>query len=746
MHISLLQKNKGWGKPLLGSLRFRLFLLVLIAVFPFIGLTLYVNIQGRKNARINAQQDALRLVRIVVAEQEESMKGVKQLLVALAQLPELKEGDPAAYQSLFNELMAQYPFYSALSISTLDGEVVCSVPPITAPTNFSDRSWFQQVLQTNTTVVSEYVIGWISDKSIIVVAHPVINTSNNTVAIISIGLDLSWLNQIITDAELPPNSAYTVIDPSGTVLARYPDPEDWVGENVSDELFTSEILSTNSAGVLEAKGIDGVERVYAFAPIENDSSPSSYISIGIPSEIAYSDANEVLVTNLIGLALVSVLVSATVWLISERLILRRVKALKMAIKQIETGDLSARTGLPHEDDEIGNLARSFDKMGEALQEREIEVKRSAEQIMHQLISLNALRNIDMAITSSIDLRVTLNVLLDEVTKTLEVDAACVLLFDPYTQTLECSVRRGFKTGALQKTRLQLGESFAGRSALERQIEIIHNLKETERDGFQKSPQFPMEGFVSYVAAPLVAKGQIKGVLELFQRTHLEPNQEWLDFLGSLAMQAAIAIDNAALFDNLQQANINLINAYDTTLDGWSQALDLRDRETEGHTKRVTGITLKLAHAMGIKSEELLHMRRGAMLHDIGKMGIPDNILHKPDQLTEEEWETMREHPAIAFRLLSPIKYLQPALDIPYCHHEKWDGSGYPRGLKGDQIPLAARIFAIADVWDALRSDRPYRKAWDEKKTLTYIQEQSGIHFDPKVVEAFFELYRQGNLR
>src|SRR5678815_3430159 len=178
---------------------------------------------------------------------------------------------------------------------------------------------------------------------------------------------------------------------------------------------------------------------------------------------------------------------------------------------------------------------------------------------------------------------------------------------------------------------------------------------------------------------------------------------------------------------------------DTTLEGWSAALDLRDKETEGHSQRVTDMTLLLAQALGVADGEMEQMRRGALLHDIGKMGIPDSILLKPGKLTDEEWVIMRQHPRLAHDLLAPIAYLRPALDIPYCHHEKWDGTGYPRGLKGEAIPLSARVFAVVDVWDALRSDRPYRPGWAEDKVLDYIREQSGKHFDPDVAAAFLAL-------
>ena len=208
---------------------------------------------------------------------------------------------------------------------------------------------------------------------------------------------------------------------------------------------------------------------------------------------------------------------------------------------------------------------------------------------------------------------------------------------------------------------------------------------------------------------------------------------------TLATQAAIAIQNAQLLNDLQQSNTDLTSAYDATIEGWSRAMDLRDKETEGHTLRVTQLTLSMARAMGFKEEELTQIRRGGLLHDIGKLGVPDGILLKNENLTEAEWEIMRKHPTYAFEMLSSISYLKPALDIPYCHHEKWAGNGYPRGLKGEQIPLAARIFAVVDVWDAVTSDRPYRPAWTREQALEYIREQSGKYFDPKVVETFFKL-------
>jgi HD-GYP domain-containing protein (c-di-GMP phosphodiesterase class II) len=287
----------------------------------------------------------------------------------------------------------------------------------------------------------------------------------------------------------------------------------------------------------------------------------------------------------------------------------------------------------------------------------------------------------------------------------------------------------------------MGESFGGRAALERRTVQIANPQALEQ-GFTPAIDQSVEAFVFYCGVPLVVKGEVKGVLEVFHRSVFEGNPEWLEYMDTLAEQAAIAIDNGQLFENLERSNQELSLAYDATIEGWSRALDLRDRETEGHTLRVTDVTLRLARAAGASDAELVHVRRGALLHDIGKLGVPDAILLKPAALTAEETAIMRRHPLFAYEMLAPIAYLRPALDIPQYHHEMWNGQGYPYGLRGEQIPMMARLFAVVDVWDALLSDRPYRPGWPEQNVLDYIRSRSGSHFDPQAVALFFKVLKK----
>lgn len=364
-------------------------------------------------------------------------------------------------------------------------------------------------------------------------------------------------------------------------------------------------------------------------------------------------------------------------------------------------------------------------------------KMAEEKTAVQLRRLASLRTIDTAITGSMDLSVVLSVILDQAVQQFGADAADILTLSDAC-SLEHAADRGFKTDAIRDSSRRLGMGVAGRVARERRVIQLSDMR-IPGELPCESRCIEEEGFVAYYGVPLIAKGKVVGVMEIYFRDEQVLESEELGFLETLARQTAIAIDNATLFSGLQQMNTEMVLAYDSTLEGWSRALDLRDKESEGHSRRVTELTVRLARTMGISDGELIHIRRGAILHDIGKMGIPDRILLKPGPLDADERAIMEKHPVYAYEFLASTEFLQQALTIPYCHHEKWDGSGYPRGLKEQQIPRAARIFSVVDVWDALRSDRPYRPAWSQDKAMEYIRQQSGTHFDPQVVEAFMEM-------
>ena len=384
------------------------------------------------------------------------------------------------------------------------------------------------------------------------------------------------------------------------------------------------------------------------------------------------------------------------------------------------------------------IARTNAELDKRVEQRTAELAEAKQQIENQLFRLQALHANDLAILGTTDLCVALKTITEQTLKQLNVDIAAILLFNQHTLRVENAVVAGARTPEIQNARIRLGETLAGRAALERRMLIIPDLTEEPHEDLLGK----MEGFLSCFAIPLIAKGVVEGVMYLGRRASFHPKVEWIDYFEALAGQAAMAIESIKAFEELRRSNFEVALAYSRTIEGWSHALDLRDRETKDHTFRVTEVTLKLARLSGMNDTELMHAKHGALLHDIGKMGIPDTILLKEDYLSNDEWDIIRRHPIYAYEMLSPIDDLRPALDIPYCHHEKWDGTGYPRGLKGEQIPLAARLFAVVDVWEALRSDRPYRKGWDKMKVREHIQSQSGTHFDPNAVELFMRVMEE----
>lgn len=969
-------------RRLFSSLRSRLALVVLLATIPAMGLLTVSGMEQRQMAASSAMGRAMQLVNDATHDVADTIEASNQVLAALSGSPVIS-GARSACSAWLASFLENYRNYTNMGVAGIDGDPICMAVPSAQPINFADRVWFQRAVQTRAFAVGEYQIGRASGKPSLGVGFPLINDGELT-AVLFAGLDLTELNRLAASSELPASSSLTVSDRNGTILARYPEPEKWVGQVLPDVSIIKTMLSTGGRGMAEAVGVDGVARLYAFNVLTRAPGQEALISVGIPRDVAYAEADFMLVRNVGSLLLVTLLALAATWFGGDALVLGPVNVLLAATKRLTSGDLKARSNLSHGYGEISQLGRAFDDMAESLQRREEDANRALEQLskseqrfrltldslmeggqiigfdwrylylnnaaaaqfkrskeelvghtmiemyhgiettemfaflrecMHKRVSgrmenlfefpdgskewfelsfdpvpegifvmslditqrkrseqamqenekrfraliensndstvlltadgtcvyaspstsrisgygleefvgqsvlrlihashrdqatallaevvcdpglvrtaelrvvnkdgrpawieaslsnllaergveavvvnwrdittrkrsqeeiqrhlqrLEALRSIDVAINSSLDLRVTLNVLLDQVTTQTRLDAAAVLLVNQHNQQLEYGARRGFHSDTLWNIPLRMGEGHAGRAAMEHRMVTVPDLSKDPEDS-ARAPLLAQEKFVAYFAVPLIAKGQLIGILEALHREQVGAEPEWGNFLQALAGQASIAIDNAALFDNLQRTKTELMVAYDATLEGWVHALDLRHRETEGHTLRVTEMAVRLARAFGFSELELVHVHRGALLHDIGKMGIPDGTLLRPGPFTDEDLVIMRQHPELGYQFLSRIAFLRPALDIPYCHHEKWDGTGYPQGLKGEHIPLAARLFAVVDVWDALRSDRVYRAAWPEEKVREHIRSLSGGHFDPRVVDAFMSI-------
>lgn len=365
-----------------------------------------------------------------------------------------------------------------------------------------------------------------------------------------------------------------------------------------------------------------------------------------------------------------------------------------------------------------------------------------EEIERRNRRLTRLVELSVNLNSTLDLDALLQLVTATASELLECEAASILLYDEKQARLFFAAATGSDPKKLAEIPVPLDMSLAGTIFRENRPVVRNDAGQDARHYSLVSEHVNFH-VRSLVGVPMLIKERVIGVLEAVNKREGLFGEQDEAILSVTASHAAIAIGNAQLFREVERSNADLRLAYDATIAGWSRALDLRDHDTEGHTQRVADMTVRLARAFGLGEQAIVQIRRGALLHDMGKLGVPDAILLKPGRLTTAERKLMLRHPQYAYEMLSPIAYLSLALDIPRCHHEKWDGTGYPRGLAGEEIPLAARLFAVVDVWDALSNNRPYRKRWPQKKTLDYIRGQSGKHFDPRVVDVFLRLMREG---
>ncbi len=525
------------------SLRVRLLLLVLLAVVPALGLIIYTGAETRRTASMEAQANALRLAQSVSSTQDDLFEGARQLLIALAQLPEVRKRDSKACNTLFANLLKQYPLYSTLGAADAKGDPFCSAIPIRKPFNVADRAWFQRAIQYRGFGVGDYTMGRVTGKASLHFGYPVLDDGGAVQAVVLVGLDLDWLNAHIAKSELPAGTTLTVIDRKGTILVRFPESEKWVGKSMPETPLAQTILSRGE-GMAEVTGMDGISRLYGFSPLGKTG--DAYVSIGVPKSVAFATANRILIRNLMGGGIVSALAFLAAWFGANLFVLRQVHALTGIAKRLSGGELGARTGLSYGQGELGELARVFDQMAEGLQARQAEAERAEEQIQRQLQRITALREINLATTSTLDLHTVLNVLMEKIDRFLPYTAVLVWLQNKESGQLDRAAcwnldEEDWKGRPLNRTPLLV------QAAIESKAPVVASNVQT--DPRTLDPEFyRRHGLVSYLGVPLVAKGEALGVLVFLTREEHEFAKEEVEFLSTLAGQAAIAIENARLYD------------------------------------------------------------------------------------------------------------------------------------------------------------------------------------------------------
>ncbi|MBI3160154.1 MAG: HD domain-containing protein [Chloroflexi bacterium] len=717
------------------SLRFRLMMLVSLSLVPVLVLMLGVWGWLRESAHQYSRQETGRYAQLILTTLESQLNQTRELLETLSSTLDIDGLDATECGDTMRALITEMPRYLQIGIASPEGDVICSALSHTGNVNIRDRLYFQQAVALNGFALGEYQVGRITGRPSINAAMPIQDVEGELRAVVFVALDLGFFESLFNEFDLPDGSTLLLYHSDGRVLARFPDPHLWVGEFIDETELFAELRQPAPDHLATLTDSDGIQRTYAHFVLEAQSTNPIEFVVGVPTDAATSRINVLLGWMLlVSIAILVVSLSAA-WLVGEHTVLKYLRPLLAATERLAETEPNP-VALPRMAiREFDVLGQAFEKMSGALL-GEIDRRALAErQTRQRLEQLSALRAIDRAILSGTTVEDILVVFLDVACYQLQALSGRLLLAAPGSHELALAAQHFSREGGSEH-RNEGHPSLAEYSARTRRIEILRAPSRPLEQGLEEPAP------ANFCAVPLISKDEIVGVLELELEMSAALDEDWREFALTLAGQAAIAIENTRLLRAIQESRSKIESAYDETIAGWAGALDLRDEETQGHSWRVAQLTVQLAERLGLAAETIVHIRRGALLHDVGKLGIPDEILLKPGQLTEEEWVVMRQHPAHAYEWLSRIEYLRPALEIPLFHHERWDGSGYPEGRRGEAIPIAARIFAVVDVWDALTHARSYRQAWEGEQALDYIRLNAGIHFDPEVVAVFLALLAQ----
>jgi signal transduction histidine kinase len=551
------------------SLRFRLLALILLAVAPFLGLTLYTNIELRRLAAADVKEDVLRLAQAAASDQRDTIRDTRQFLFALAQLPLAQDPDPESCSAFLSKLLNQYPQYSLLGVSGRDGGLVCSAPPTHAAANVFNQAYFQRALQTRDFAVSSYQVDHITGRAAISFAYPVLSTGRQVTSMLVASLDLMWLNQLAAEAQLPDGATFTMFDRDGTILARFPDPEIWVGETVPEGPIVEAVTAREREGTAQAKDVDGVSRLYAFTLVPGTRMwEEVYVSVGVPASVAFKGANQALIRNLVGLGIVTALVLAATRLGENLFVVRWVERLLSATRRLSAGDLSVRTGLRYGEGEMSQLARAFDEMADSLERRVAERDEAegalresqqallaAQQTLEQQVfartrELSALYDVTAAASASLELETVLERSLDRVLRVMECQVGAIHLLDEGHKMLHLAVSQGISAESLREVDpMPVDGGLVSWTASHAEPLVVPSVA----DGPRALLAIPLAtDNASYVGVPMRAKGRVLGVLSIIGEAERQFYKAEVSLLASIADQVGVAVENAQLYRQAEQ--------------------------------------------------------------------------------------------------------------------------------------------------------------------------------------------------
>jgi signal transduction histidine kinase len=611
------------------SLRTRLILLVLIAVLPAICLILFTAADQRKSAAHEAQQNALRLARSAAATQNGSIEGARQLLAALAQIPEVRGANSAGCDAIFRRLLKENPNYAHIGAVKLNGTSFCGGTASPRPINFADRSWFRMALEKRQFVIGDYTHGRVTGKSVLALAHPVFNEAGDPNGVVFLGLDLAWLGKLMAQIELPEGSTLMVIDRNGTVLVRAPHQEQWVGRSAAEFPLVRTTLAQRE-GVGDLNGIDGVERLFGFAPLTGRAE-DAYVIIGLSKAVVFAPSNRTLFRNLLGLAVVAVLSLLAAWFGADLFVLRRVNALVNSTKKLTGGDLTVRTGLAHDEGELGRLADVFDQMAESLERGEAKRKGMEGEIQARQNELGTLYEVSQTILNSHNIDAALGAILEKALSIGNFDIGDIRMPGPRGDLIS-GVYRGYRNPENTQRHHWDGKPRTGRQVQEvlasGKTIIVEDVM-----GSQRLRTFRMEGVQSAIFIPILADKAVLGVIELGSRTKRAFQLPEVRLLESIGSQTGIAIQKARLFDEIQ-LNLSRVRALQEINEAVTSTLDLQT---------VLNIFLE-------KIEQLLGYPMAAVRLVDRQSGEIVPAAFRNRNLEQQQWQ-MRRRPGVLTRLV-----------------------------------------------------------------------------------------------
>jgi signal transduction histidine kinase/ActR/RegA family two-component response regulator/HAMP domain-containing protein len=543
------------GRFSFSSLRVRLLLLVLLAVIPALGLILYTGLEQRHQAAVNARENALRVLQHSMMQQDLLIAGARQLLGTLSRLPEVRKRDSQGCSAILAELLQEHPYYANLGVIAPNGDIFCSALPFSVPVNAAERAYFRRAVETRGFAIGEYQIGRITQKPTINFGYPVLDKEGRVHAVVFAALDLAWLNKLAAEAELPQRSTFTAIDSNGTILARYPEPDKWVGQSTPEAPIFKAIRAEQWAGTAKAPGLDGVPRLYVFTPTRGWRGSGIIFAVGIPVTVVFAEVNRILARNLALLGLVTLLALGAAWFGGDLFIRRRVNALVDATRRLAAGDLSARTGIAPGEGELDHLARAFDEMAEGLEQQVTERKRAEDGLRQQLSRIGLLNQITRAIADRQDLGSIFRTVLRRLEDDLPVAFGAIFLHDAKSDTLtvaasgrksrSLAAEMGLPEGAMlpvEPTGLSAG---------------VHGetlyVSDTVRVDAQTPRILAERGLRSMMVTPLTAESKTFGMLLLARAKEGGFTSTEGEFLRSLSEHVALAAHQIRLHEDLRRA-------------------------------------------------------------------------------------------------------------------------------------------------------------------------------------------------